>query len=264
MKTTISFTKFVVMITVLAALVLPPASVALAGSNGQQIQVYACNASRVVIKGPNQSGNTVSYTLSTSTSGCGTFAISGWYWKGSVSITPYYSVSSEYPYYGGQGFSVNVPISQSSNWYTVNVPTPSARQWVLWRAQTWVNDHVSYNTGSKHDGYRTDCSGYVSFAWQLPAPGPSTSGINTSSYSFKISYDSLQPGDALDNPSSHIVLFLGWVNQSKGTFNGYEENPFYSGAHLTQTITLNKSTGTMSVPGFPYPGTYIAIRKNGL
>lgn len=122
---------------------------------------------------------------------------------------------------------------------------------------------MSYSQSSYRDGYRKDCSGYVSFAWSGPTPGFSTGTWSNNAY--KIAFDSLQPGDALNSTGGgHMLLFQGWVNQSAGIFNAYEENPYYGGAHLTYSITLNKTTGKISLPGYTYPGTYFAIRKSGL
>jgi len=39
------------------------------------------------------------------------------------------------------------------------------RSTIVARGQDWVDKHVPYNQGATHDGYRTDCSGFVSMAW---------------------------------------------------------------------------------------------------
>ena len=41
-----------------------------------------------------------------------------------------------------------------------------ARSTIIARAQNWIDRHIGYDIGEV-DGYRTDCSGYVSMAWQL-------------------------------------------------------------------------------------------------
>lgn len=41
-----------------------------------------------------------------------------------------------------------------------------ARSTIISRAQNWIDRHIGYDIGEV-DGYRTDCSGYVSMAWQL-------------------------------------------------------------------------------------------------
>jgi hypothetical protein len=36
---------------------------------------------------------------------------------------------------------------------------------VIANAKTWLNPAVPYSQSAYHNGYRTDCSGYVSMAW---------------------------------------------------------------------------------------------------
>ena len=40
-----------------------------------------------------------------------------------------------------------------------------SRQTIIARGQDWVDKHVPYDQGKTHDGYRTDCSGFVSMSW---------------------------------------------------------------------------------------------------
>jgi len=110
------------------------------------------------------------------------------------------------------------------------------------RAMQWVDAQLLYCVAANHkydstcgylcdrtdnaawDPYRSDCSGLVSWAWGLPAPGPSTAGFAPygSSVSFQISPLDLQPGDALNDRNQygdkfhhHIMLFGGWVGPSQ-------------------------------------------------
>lgn len=39
------------------------------------------------------------------------------------------------------------------------------RKTVATRAQKWIDDKVSYSQTTTHEGYRMDCSGYVSMSW---------------------------------------------------------------------------------------------------
>lgn len=48
------------------------------------------------------------------------------------------------------------------------------RKDIIARGQVWVDKNVPYSQTGTHDGYRTDCSGFVSMCWQLPKDGPST------------------------------------------------------------------------------------------
>ena len=208
LKHCIQITLLVLLFAALAA----PSAPARAAVNGQQISVYACKAHRLVLRGYNQYGQYTTYALNKSASVCGWVNISNWWWKSYVYVTPYYNLSPSYQNYAGTAVRVYVPASQSSHWFYVSVPAPSTRQWMLLRAQTWVNDRVSYSRASYRDGYRKDCSGYVSFAWTGAAPGFATGTWYTNSY--KIAFDSLQPGDALNSTGGgHMLLFQGWVNR---------------------------------------------------
>jgi len=239
-----------------------PTEKAAAGSNGQQISIYACDANGITIQGYNQGGKWQTTTLSKSTSSCGWYNVTGWWWKGNVNVYAFYYVTTEYPSYLGQSVSVNVPSSQSnSDFVYVNVPTPTARQWMQWRALTWVKDGVPYDNTKIHDGYRQDCSGYVSFAWSLSR---SYTTDNWRSFAGNIKFDDMQPGDALNNPEKgdlgHVILFMGWVDRKAGTFVGFEENGYY-GYTRKSTYTLNTSTGVIKDGTYTYPGTYIAITR---
>jgi len=56
-----------------------------------------------------------------------------------------------------------------------------------------------------------DCSGLVSRSWRLPYKH-STSMLP--GISDTIPYDSLKPGDVLDRPGSHVVIFYSWVDSA--------------------------------------------------
>jgi len=117
---------------------------------------------------------------------------------------------------------------------------------IIARAKTWVDadPQVAYDEGSWYQGYREDCSGFVSMAWGLSQPGLTTYTLPKVSH--QISKDELQPGDILLNqwggwavagsPDAHVVIFDGWTDSSHTHYNAYEENPFWGGAHYTQNI----------------------------
>lgn len=87
------------------------------------------------------------------------------------------------------------------------------RSAIIARGQVWVDKNVPYSQTKTYDGYRTDCSGFVSMCWQLPKDGPSTSEFPN--YSVKITKNDLQPGDAMLCEGHHIVLFAGWKDSGK-------------------------------------------------
>jgi len=70
------------------------------------------------------------------------------------------------------------------------------------------------------DPYRSDCSGFVSWAWDLPAPGRTTGDFApfTTDLTHTILGTDLRPGDAVNN-SNHMMLFKEWVTKpTKATF----------------------------------------------
>lgn len=111
-----------------------------------------------------------------------------------------------------------------------------ARSTMIARGQDWVNKHVPYNQGGTYDGYRTDCSGFVSMCWELGKPGLTTFTMHT--VATNIGKDQLQPGDAMNCDSRHIVLFAGWADGGKTQYVAMEE--------------ANSATGTVK-RNIPYP-----------
>lgn len=136
----------------------------------------------------------------------------------------------------------------------------SERKDIVDRALERVNHRIGYSQSATTNGYRDDCSGFVSAAWGLDGPGLNTYGLMGSSVSHQITKDDLQPGDALI-AGDHVVLFGGWADSSHTKYIALEDNgsqgtvshvipyPYYSGdaAH-------ERSIGQ---PYLPY-------RRNGL
>lgn len=120
------------------------------------------------------------------------------------------------------------------------------------------------------DPYRSDCSGLVSWAWGLPAPGRTTAEFapNQNDITQAIQASNLQTGDAVctdDSTSSdhHIMLFKGWVVQGQSaTFieePGCSTNPDY--AHeFTSTVSLSGTQITVDYNGM----TFTAIHYDQL
>ncbi|WP_354641606.1 peptidoglycan-binding protein [Kitasatospora camelliae] len=133
----------------------------------------------------------------------------------------------------------------------------TTRAEILRRAQTWVDQQVPYSMSRYwSDGYRQDCSGYVSMAWGL---GSSQTTWTLPQFAERISKNDLQPGDALiyNNPTnpgagSHTVLFGGWTDSTRTRYVAYEQ---------TRPGTTKRST--------PYAywsnsGSYVPYRYKGL
>lgn len=131
------------------------------------------------------------------------------------------------------------------------------RRTVVDRAYTWWDAQVPYSQSKYYKGYRTDCSGFISMAWQLGTSYTTANFVNGGGESFILgSYNSLQPGDALvrrSNGAGHIAMFLGWNNSAKT-----------SACVLEQSSTaLDMEYGTRTVSSLRNGG-YKAIRADKL
>ncbi|MFJ5926858.1 hypothetical protein ACIQF6_30120 [Kitasatospora sp. NPDC092948] len=134
------------------------------------------------------------------------------------------------------------------------------RKAMVERAMERVERKLGYSQGAVTNGYRVDCSGFVSAAWGLStAGGGTTTGpliSESSGIAHHINKSELMPGDALvihhtsGDMNQHVVLFGGWADA----------------AH-TKAIILEDSgsKGCVSheVPMSNLSG-YTAIRKNGM
>jgi hypothetical protein len=148
------------------------------------------------------------------------------------------------PYGGGDpgGIPADVPDPPAAKPGTAPTPPPAhdptfAEQ-TLARAREWIDASMPYCGGPNggHDAicggtctrtgaakstawdkYRSDCSGFVSWSWALPAPGETTRTLAPydTTVSSLIPVAELQPGDAL-NGSGHVMLFGGWVEKAAG------------------------------------------------
>ncbi|MFC8453739.1 hypothetical protein [Kitasatospora sp. NPDC057223] len=126
------------------------------------------------------------------------------------------------------------------------------------RAMERVNRKLGYSQCSFTNGYRVDCSGFVSAAWGIPGEGTTTGPLISegSGIAHHISKGEMQPGDAMvvhhvggDN-NQHVVLFGGWAN-----------------AEHTRAIILEDSGSRGCVSreaDLSAFSAYTAIRKNGM
>jgi uncharacterized protein (TIGR03382 family) len=91
-----------------------------------------------------------------------------------------------------------------------------ARRTALERGFKWFEDQVPYSQSKQHEGYRTDCSGFVSMCWEAGTPGETTASFpGSGKVKMLKSYDELIPGDAVDAPGHHTMLFVGWNDSAK-------------------------------------------------
>lgn len=99
------------------------------------------------------------------------------------------------------------------------------RRQMIARAEHWVAQHVPYNQGAWHEGYRTDCSGYVSMCWGLR---DSMVTSTMPQISHRIAKEDLRPGDVLlntDVATGHVILFDRWADYAHNSYVGYELCP---------------------------------------
>jgi hypothetical protein len=135
--------------------------------------------------------------------------------------------------------------------------TSPARQQVIQRGFVWLDENVPYSQSAEHEGYRTDCSGFVSMCWNL---GQSYTTADFSAgggqSSLLSGYGDLLPGDALvhrSDGSGHVVLFLGW------------NDPSQSGACvLEQASTASDMQFRVRSTSSLESGGYMAIRADAL
>ncbi|MER5931291.1 peptidoglycan-binding protein [Streptomyces sp. NPDC002054] len=99
---------------------------------------------------------------------------------------------------------------------------------IINRARLWLDAEVPYSMSEYwSDGYRQDCSGYVSMVWNL---GTNEWTGSLDKFATKITKDELLPGDMLlfhnpadPNKGSHVVIFGGWVDETKAHYVAYEQ-----------------------------------------
>ena len=148
------------------------------------------------------------------------------------------------------------------------------RQEAVDRAQQWVDAGMPYCQCPNHgydklglctrpdnpawDAYRSDCSGLVSWAWDLGAPGLVTGTLwNVATI---INAADLKPGDAL-NSADHVMLFAGWVQYPTVASLIDEHNWGSNATHWNADVSINGS----SVVRADWPSNpFTAIRYNAI
>jgi hypothetical protein len=183
---------------------------------------------------------------------------------------------------GGMACSAAPPTSDPGG--TDSSSADLTRGGAVARAEQWVNAALAYCQSPNHqhdydpscsavcnradnaawDPYRSDCSGLVSWAWGLPAPGRVTTGFApfVDDITSAIAASDLQPGDAVNN-SDHVMLFKAWVTQNQvATF--IEEPGCSAPTPYAHEFTSNVTLSGTSIY-VPYNGmTFTAIRYSGI
>jgi hypothetical protein len=150
---------------------------------------------------------------------------------------------------------------------------------VVARAESWVAAGMPYCQCANHDWdshgqcnrpdnpdwdpYRSDCSGFVSYAWGLPPPGlicDHPYDISLWTVSTPIDAMSLQPGDAL-NSTEHVMLFKAWV--VPGSVATLIDEHYWGTNASEQDFAVSVSGSTVTRLDWP-DNPFTAIRLNGI
>ncbi|TDV57355.1 C40 family peptidase [Actinophytocola oryzae] len=111
--------------------------------------------------------------------------------------------------------------------------SPIRRSEIIERAESWLRPSVPYHTTKFHHNefgiYRTDCSGYVSMAWGLPARRGGLDTLGLASVSEPIERDELRAGDVLLRTEGsrlirHVAVFHEWTGEDRTAYWGFEQS----------------------------------------
>ncbi|MGC4948322.1 peptidoglycan-binding protein [Streptomyces sp. DT224] len=121
------------------------------------------------------------------------------------------------------------------------------------RARTWLTANGGHQVPYSmqrvwKDGYRQDCSGFVSMALALGKPGLNTVGLASSRSVTKhlSSTSQLKKGDLLIDASTsdgdfrHVVIFEKWANASHSSYWAYEQRGSHGTTHRTLSYGIGK------------------------
>ncbi|WP_394619265.1 hypothetical protein JNUCC0626_09260 [Lentzea sp. JNUCC 0626] len=113
-----------------------------------------------------------------------------------------------------------------------------SRQEMITRAKSWLTANngrpVPYSQEQfwGAERYRQDCSGFVSMAAKLGAPGERTVELAQSPLSKEIAMSELRWGDIVVDPvgdgnTRHVVIFDKWADPYKTAYHAYEQRSTY-------------------------------------
>ncbi|MEU1487343.1 peptidoglycan-binding protein [Streptomyces sp. NPDC005752] len=133
----------------------------------------------------------------------------------------------------------------------------TTRTEIITRAKKWVTAKVPYDMGAYwSDGYRQDCSGFVSMAWNL---GSNEWTGSLAAFGTKIARADLEPGDILlfhnlADPAvgSHVTVFGGWTDHTHSHYLAYEQT------------RPNARQATTPMAYWSNSSKYVAYRYNGI
>jgi hypothetical protein len=174
-------------------------------------------------------------------------------------------------------FAADGPAAKAASKPALSPPKdgPITRVEIIARARSWVDEGVPYGGGSvwtdRNGSYRRDCSGYASMAWNL-RDSYTTHTLATAGFATRIGRSALLPGDLIDDPAQHVLIFAGWTNKRALTFRYFAENHTgthageYAGSFAKATLAgwpthdyvylrYARVVGTMPMPPVPPPPT---------
>ncbi|WP_395360764.1 peptidoglycan-binding protein [Streptomyces sp. YH02] len=176
---------------------------------------------------------------------------------------------------GGQPSPNATPTTSQISTGTLRKTT---RAEIINRAKLWVTAQVPYSMEKYwSDGYRQDCSGYISMAWNLRS-NEWTGSLDR--FAERVDRTELQPGDILlfHNPAnptrgSHVTIFGGWTDYTHTSYVAYEQTKPRTRKQATPMAYWENSnryvayrykgvvsgggtgsTGGATPTGAPYPG----------
>ncbi len=123
---------------------------------------------------------------------------------------------------------------------------------IMSRAQKWIDEEIPYSTTSQTDGYRQDCSGYVSYSWASSSSNGGHTTSNMQDICTKITKSEVQQGDAILKPGTHVLLFGGWIDSDY--FWEYAE------LHTGEVCTKSKSSYTHYTSNGYFPCKYNLVK----
>eukprot|EP01031_Cornospumella_fuschlensis_P027019 gene27019-32643_t len=116
-------------------------------------------------------------------------------------------------------------IDNGEDKYNLNA-TSITRDEIINRAQNWVDRKIPYSQSATTDGYRQDCSGYVSMAWKSSKDGGGHTTYDMQDICTKISKSDMKRGDAILYPPDHVLLFHRWIDDEHDQFMEYAEHTY--------------------------------------
>lgn len=146
--------------------------------------------------------------------------------------------------YGPEPEADSKLVTQAGEFSTMATATLSPDTMIN-RARTWLTANnggpVPYSMERTwKDGYRQDCSGFVSMALGLGKPGLNTVGLADSGSGVTkrlSSVSQLKKGDLLidystsDGDFRHVVIFEKWANTAHSAYWAYEQRGTYGTTH---------------------------------